>query len=64
MITLTIFSVLNFALLLYLAYEKSQSKKANADDVAELISDMRRYGFTFLRISPDDVTYRSPRARG
>jgi precorrin-4 methylase len=56
-------SVLNLALLLYLAYEKKSSKspKADGSDLVGALTDLRRNGYTVIRLEPGDLIYRSPR---
>lgn len=58
--------VVNSCLLLGIILTKflelsKKAKKHPTDEAAEFLLDIRRHGYSFIRLSPDDVQYRSPK---
>lgn len=58
-----ILSVCNLILLAYLILEKKTARtpKADASDLLGALTDLRKNGYTVIRLEPGDLHYRSPR---
>jgi len=65
LVCLIILSVANYALLLYLVKKKPAFKKSlhpPSEELVDFLGDLKRHGYGVVRIDPENLMYRSPRA--